>query len=247
MLIPPTRRVNVESVKESKYRDKQIISDSCALLSRIKDSYHDFPQNIMIGGLVGCKGDAYCGNNPLGFDESYSFHRNQALQFQKENINFLFAGIMPEMSETRGIAKAMADTEIPYIISFMIHKNGCMIDGTPISEAIGLIDDQVTIKPVCYMTNCVHPTNLIQALSNEINRDRSQLNRFKGIQANASILSPEELNNSTVLHQDDYNHIIEEMCSMYTHFGLKIFSGCCGTDDKFLDNLSRKMIRIKSS
>jgi len=35
-------------------------------------------------------------------------------------LEFLFAVIIPEINETMGMAKAMSETEIPYIIIFMI-------------------------------------------------------------------------------------------------------------------------------
>ncbi len=136
---------------------------------------------------MGCKGDAYSSKGTLSKKESYEFHSKQTEEFNDENIEFLFAGIMPEINEAIGMAQAMSETEYPYIISFMVRKDGCLIDGTPISEAIKIIDSEAARKPLCYMTNCVHPTNLLKALSCDNNRDRPELNRFKGIQANASI------------------------------------------------------------
>jgi len=240
MIMTPTRRINYESLKKSEFREKDILADSCTFLNKIKESYEDYSHKILIGGLLGCKGDAYSGAKILNIEEAYTFHRQQTIRFQKEKVDFLFAGIMPEINETIGVAKAMAETDIPYIISFMIRKDGCLMDGTSLCDAITNIDAQVNPKPTCYMTNCIHPSNLIEALNSDKNRNRPQLKRFCGIQANASILSPEELNNCNVLQQGDFNTIIEEMVFLQKHFDLKIFGGCCGTNDKFLENLSRK-------
>ena len=241
MIMTPTRKVNFESLNESHFRNKDIISDSCSYLNEIKESYNAYSENIMIGGLLGCKGDAYSGETKLDIEGSYTFHRQQAVQFQKEKIDFLFAGIMPEIKEAIGMAKALAETNIPYIISFMIRKDGCLIDGTILSEAIKMIDEQVSPKPICYMTNCVHPTNLIEALNADKNKGSDQLKRFSGIQANASILSPEELNNSNKLQQGDFNTMIEEMIFLQKHFDFKILGGCCGTNDYYLEKLSAKI------
>ncbi len=111
----------------------------------------------------------------------------------------------------------------------MLRKDGCLIDGTPIYKAIEIIDNNVNPMPICYIANCIHPTNLRLALSNVKNKNKPQLTRFKGIQANASILSPEELNNCNTLHQGDFKIMIEEMRLLYLESGLKIFGGCCGT------------------
>jgi S-methylmethionine-dependent homocysteine/selenocysteine methylase len=241
MIMTPTRRVNHESVSKSPYHSKNLISDSLTFLKRIKESYGEYSPHILIGGLLGCKGDAYSGEKILDINQAYTFHKQQTSQFQKEKPDFLFAGIMPEINEATGMAAAMAETDIPYVISFMIRKDGCLIDGTSLSEAIKRIDDKVSPQPVCYMTNCVHPTNLIAALCNNKNKNSPQLKRFSGLQANASTLSPEELNNCSILHQGDFDAMIAEMLILQKHHGLKIFGGCCGTNDVFLDKLSKKL------
>lgn len=241
MIMTPTRKVNYESLAKSRFRNKSIISDSCLYLNRVKASYNEYSQNILIGGLLGCKGNAYSGIKNLDAEESYIFHKQQTSQFQNEKIDFLFAGIMPEINEVIGMAKAMAETNIPYIISFMIQKDGCLLDGTVLSEAIQIIDKQVIPNPICYMANCIHPTNLIQAISNEKNKNSPYLKRFKGIQANTSILSCEVLENCNTLQQDDFNNIVEEMYFLQQKFDFKIFGGCCGTNDKFMESLTKKI------
>lgn len=244
MIMTPTRKVNFESIKNSKFHDKNIIDDACLFLSRIKESYVNYSHQIMIGGLLGCKRDAYKSSDSLDVKTAYTFHRTQVIQFDRQNIDFLFAGIMPEINEAEGMAQAIAETEIPYIISFMIRKNGCLIDGTPISEAIKIIDSKVSRKPICYMVNCVHPKILNLALITDKNQNQQQyLPRLKGIQANASMLSPEELNNCKTLQQEDFNIIISEMELLYHQFDFKIFGGCCGTNDMFIEKLASQIKR----
>jgi len=242
MIMTPTRRVNFESVEKSQFKNENIIHDSCIFLNSIKETYGNYTENILIGGLLGSKGDAYSGDKVLNINESYLFHKHQTLQFQQEKVDYLFAGIMPEINEAVGMANAMAETNLPYIISFMIRKNGCLLDGTTLSNAIRIIDEQVFRKPICYMTNCIHPINLTKALTNENNRSKAHLKRFKGIQANASNLSPEELNNCSFVIQDDFENIVDEMYSLKKQFNLKIFGGCCGTNHVFINQLTKKLL-----
>jgi len=241
MLMTPTRRVNFESQKKSKFSNENVLTDSSNFLLKIKKSYKEFSQNIMVGGLMGCKGDAYSGSKVMGIEESYKFHLNQAIEFKKTNIDFLFAGIMPEINEAKGMAKAMAETDIPYIISFMIKNDGCLLDGTAIAEAINIIDNQNYSSPICYVTNCVHPKNLKLALTSEKNKNRPELNRFKGIQANSSALDPDELNNCGILHENNFDSMADDILFLKKHFNFNIFGGCCGTDDKFINDLAVKL------
>lgn len=241
MIMTPTRKVNFETVGQSMYSDRDIISDSCACLKNLRNEYPDFSDKIFIGGLLGCKGDAYQSEGALGAEESYEFHKIQINKFKEARVDFLFAGIMPDVNEATGMAKAMAESEIPYIISFTILKNGCLPDGTSIVNAIRIIDSKVNPKPVGYMSNCIHPSNLRQALENELNFNSQELTRFLGIQANASSLSPEELNNCGILHQEDFDDMIDEMCYLITKYNFKILGGCCGTDNVFIEKLAKRI------
>lgn len=241
MLMTPTRRVNVDSVRNSKYELKSLLSDSCSFLKDIKKSYSKFTNKIFIGGLVGSKGDAFSSSESLNTEDAYRFHMNQIKIYEANNVDFIFAGIMPEINEALGMAKAIAQTNIPYVISFTIRKDGCLIDGTPISKSIDIIDNQVCRQPLCYTTNCVHSTNVRLALENKLNRDRPQLMRFKGVQANASSLNPEELNNCGVLKVEDFSTNISEMINLYKQYGFKIFGGCCGTNEIFMNNLTESL------
>lgn len=241
MLMTPTRRVNVETINTSKYAGKNIISDACTFLAGLRSGYPDFSDKIFIGGLLGCKGDAYQSKGALDIEESYEFHKIQVAAFAKEKIDFLFAGIMPALSESIGMAKAMAESGIPYIISVMIRKDGCLLDGTGIADAIRIIDQEVNRRPVCYMSNCVHPVNLRAALDNEMNESIQGSNRLLGIQANASALGPDELNNCGMLHQENFDEMLEEMFYLVNKYHFKILGGCCGTDNIFIEKLAGKL------
>lgn len=241
MIMTPTRRVNDETINRSQFKDKNVFDDACRFLNRIKNSYGNYSEKILVGGLLGCKGDAYSGEKILGINEAYVFHKKQTNQFEGNKIDFLFAGIMPEINEAIGMAKAMSETKIPYIISFMLRKDGCLMDGTVLSKAIELIDTQTFSSPVCYVTNCIHPTNLIQGIKKTKNKKSEFIERFKGIQSNASILTPEELNNCDVLQQSDFEQIVKEMIVLKNEYDFKIFGGCCGTNGKFLTLLSENL------
>ncbi|MPN47843.1 hypothetical protein SDC9_195447 [bioreactor metagenome] len=128
------------------------------------------------------------------------------------------------------MAKAMESTELPYIISFMIRDDGRLIDGTTINDAILHMDNATIKKPICYMVNCVHPVILKKSLSYSFNKTKLVKERFHGIQANTSPLSPEELDNSTDLKFSDSVSLADDMMDLYKYFVPKIL--------QFLNNIS---------
>jgi len=243
MLMTPTRRVNFETLRKSKYHDRSIIPDSVDFLIDIKKQYAAFSNKIFIGGLLGCKGDAFQGESVLGIEESYEFHKVQVSEFKMKGVDYLFAGIMPNINEAIGMARAMADSGIPYIISFSIRKNGYLLDGTSIVEAIEKIEGNVKMPPIGYMANCIHPANLKYALESEPNAKSNWLSRFIGIQANASSLSPEELNNSGVLKQESFEDMIQDIVYLKNKYHLKVLGGCCGTNHVFIEDLARNLVK----
>jgi len=240
MLTTPTRRANKERVTQSKYNES-IIYDNVSFLREIKQ---EFPSNVYIGGLMGCKGDAYKATDVLSDQEAFEFHSWQSSLFAKAKVDFLYAGIMPALSETIGMARAMENTGLPYIISFMIKNDGKLIDSTTINEAIRVIDNATRRKPLCYMTNCVHPKVVAEALSQTYNQTDIVKNRFKGIQANTSPLSPEELDGCCDLKTSDANNLANDMLKLCKDFNLKIFGGCCGTNDTHMNEIAKRLNEI---
>jgi S-methylmethionine-dependent homocysteine/selenocysteine methylase len=190
---------------------------------------------------MGCKGDAYSKNDHLNIQDAFDFHLWQADLFKKAEVDFLYAGIMPTLPEVIGMAKAMESTGLPYIISFMIEKDGKLLDGTTINDAINTIDKYTSRNPICYMTNCVHPKVLNSALTQEYNKTSIVKARFKGIQANTSELSPEELDNCVELKTSDNISLANDIIDLYNEFNLKIFGGCCGTDNKHIEEMAKRL------
>lgn len=173
--------------------------------------------------------------------KALDFHKWTAELFQKADVDFLYAGIMPVLSEAAGLAEAIDQTGLPYIISFTIRQDGKLIDGTTIADAIAYIDARTQNKPVCYMTNCVHPRTVLKALSQPFNDCLLVKERFRGIQANTSPRSYAELDGAVDLHGSDPEEFAEEMMKLSRVGSFQIWGGCCGTDHRHMDCVARRI------
>lgn len=156
----PTRRVNKESIEKSQF-DHSIIRSNIEFLRSVQNNQRT---EMFVGGMLGCYGDAYTEQNALNLKESEIFHEWEIKLFAETDVDFLYAALIPNVEEAAGIALAIEKYRIPYIISFTIQRDGCLIDGTTISDAIKYIDKITEYTPVCYMTNCVHPLIVNEAL-----------------------------------------------------------------------------------
>lgn len=238
LIFTPTRRANPERITQAGLSDKDINGDCGRFLIDTRNEYSDYSHSIFIGGIMGCKGDAYNAKEALPTEDAFSFHRLQAEQLTDGGVDFLFGATLPATSEAIGIAMAMARTGKPYVLSFVIRPNGTLLDGISIHDAISRIDNTVTPRPSFYMVNCVHPSVLISALKKEINCSTLVRQRLVGIQANTSSKSPEELDGSSELMvEDDVEALIDVMMQLRNEHQLKIFGGCCGTDNQHIQRL----------
>ena len=240
LLFTPTRRANPERLSLAGYADKDVNGDCFRFLSGIRAGYGEYSKKIFIGGLMGCRGDAYKPDEALSVEDAYLFHKKQIRAFCNAGVDFLCGTTLPAFSEALGMAKAMSDSKKPYILSFVIRPNGTLLDGASLSQVISTIDSEVIQKPMCYMVNCVHPSVLKSALDSD-NCSSLVLQRLLGIQANTSSKSPEELDGSTELQVDNVCTLIDMMVNLHDEYGLKIMGGCCGTNDKYLEQLVSRL------
>lgn len=233
----PTRRANMERVNRANCQPS-IIMDNVRFL---QDIQQESCIEMYVGGLMGCKGDAYTGEDALSEQEARTFHKWQADLFKNAGVDFLYAGIMPTLPEATGMAQAMEETGLPYIISFTLQKDGTLIDGTTLSDAIAYIDSSTKIPPACYMANCVHPCIVGEALTQSFNVNELVSSRFWGIQANTSPLSFAELDGSVDLKCSSPEDFAHEMLKLRNTSNIKIFGGCCGTDGRHMEQVACRL------
>ncbi|MGB6219646.1 homocysteine S-methyltransferase family protein, partial [Haloferula sp.] len=138
---------------------------------------------------------------------------------------------LPSVKEATGIARAMAKSKKPYLISFCTGTDGKVLDGTPLPEAMDLLDQTLDRPPVGYFVNCTHPSFITK------NYDSGCLDRLVGIQANASSKDVAELDSSTTTLADPVENWAEAMLALREAHEVQILGGCCGTTLSHMQHL----------
>ena len=230
IVFTPTWRANHERISLAGLSDRNVNADCFHFLNEIRESYGEYSHKIFIGGLIGCKGDAYKTDEVLSKEKSFEFHQTQVNALASAGVDFLFAATLPAFSESFGIAKAMAASGKPYIISFVVRPEGTLLDGTYLYDAITQIDSSVSPKPIGFMVNCVHPSVFEQAMTHKRNSYDYVRKRIVGLQANTSKKRPEELDGSAELETEEPDSLAASMIHLHKKYGIKILGGCCGTN-----------------
>lgn len=229
----PTWRANPERLRLAGL-DRDVNGDGILFVRRIAEQY----SAALVGGLMGCRGDCYRPEQALSAAEAARFHAFQASALAGAGCDFLLAATMPAASEAVGISQAMAQTAVPYLVSFIVTRTGTLLDGTPIPEAIGRIDGSVSRAPLGYMVNCVHPSVMAAALEH---CDPPSRDRILGLQANTSAKSPAELEGSRDLETEDPERFADSMLTLHQRFRLRILGGCCSTDASHIRALAARL------
>ena len=236
-----TWRANEERIRASAFSNHAVNEDNVQFLNDIRNSYTDSEISILIAGDIGPRGDAYKPEEALDINSAQSFHSYQIERLASCEIDFLQASTLPAISEAIGIALVMDRTGLPYTISFVIDKSGCLLDGTKLSEAIFRIDDAVGGNSARYSINCVHPTILHQAL--EKNPDaEGRIIRFCG---NTSALSPKELDGlEDIDSQEPASFALVNKQLLKAH-DITIVGACCGSGPEHIREIARVLINLR--
>ncbi|MDJ0781531.1 MAG: homocysteine S-methyltransferase family protein [Desulfosarcinaceae bacterium] len=223
LLGSPTWRADPDRIAAAGL-DRNLNADAVDFVRKVRESYGEWGSNILLAGLMGVKNDAYQPGDALDAATAAEYHSRQADWLAEAGVDLLQAATLPAVGEATGMARAMAQTGQPYIVSFVINRRGRVLDGTPLGTAIDQVDQACTPVPVGYMINCAHPDFLgPSALPPAL------WHRLIGLQGNASAMDHDQLEATPGHHEDDLTAWGEAMLALRRRLGLTILGGCCGT------------------
>ncbi len=213
---------------------RSINVDAARFMRQIRNLTQNQEVDIRIGGLLGCKNDCYRPEQGLSTADAERFHQWQVDQLGQSDIDFLIAETLPNADEALGIASAMARSGKPYFVSFVIGRDGRLLDGTSLLDAIQLIDGQTDSQPLGYMVNCAYPTFLQPE-----KQPAEVFDRFVGFLANASAMDHSQLDQAESLHSESVADWGDRMLELNRDYGVQVLGGCCGTGLQHLQYLVR--------
>ena len=192
------------------------------------------PCPVILAADLGPRGDGYAVSGPVSIDAARDYHAPQVEALAAEGVDLLVALTMTNVPETIAIVRTAGAAGLPVLVSPTIEPDGRLPDGTPLGDAIAMVDDATAGSPVGYIVNCAHPDHLEPTLRAAQDRNERWLDRFRGLRANASAKTHAELDNSTELDRGDPAALARELGALKRRYGFRIVGGCCGTDAEHL-------------
>lgn len=195
--------------------------------------HNDVP--TLISGCVGPRDDGYNPAFRMSITDAEEYHEAQVRSFAGTNANMVSAITMTYPEEAIGITRAALKHRLPVVISFTVETDGKLICGMSLKEAIETVDQETDNAPAYYMINCAHPSHFDSVLGNE-----NWVERIRGIRANSSRKSHEELDNATELDEGNPIELGKEYQALRSRLNrLAVYGGCCGTDHRHIEAISK--------
>lgn len=212
-------------------RLEEINRDSIQLLVELREQWSSDINPIVIGGVIGPRGDGYIAEKRMTIDEASAYHAEQMRIFSDTPADLVTAYTLNYVEEAVGIALAAKKFNMPIALSFTLETDGHLPSGQHLRDAIATVDKATDNYPAYYQINCAHPSHFEHIFAD----GGSWLERIRGLRANASRKSHAELDASTSL--DDGNP--EELGQSYQLLRkqltkLSLIGGCCGTDHRHI-------------
>ena len=197
------------------------------LMEELRRNAGDNP--VVISGCVGPEGDGYRPANLLSADAARDYHATQVGTFADTAADMVTALTMTYSDEATGVAQAASDAGLPSVISFTLETDGRLPNGQGLGEAIEAVDEATGGAPAYYMINCAHPTHFDDVLAT----DEPWRDRIRGLRANASMMSHDELDEAEELDDGDPADLGARYAALRPRVpNLNVLGGCCGTDHR---------------
>lgn len=212
--------------------------DAVAFFLELRASNPDV--TVVISGNLGPRGDGYVIADAMTAQESADYHRPQIRSLAAAGADLVSAFTINYADEATGIVAAAAGEGVPAVISFTLETDGRLPSGEALADAINDVDEATDSSAAYFMVNCAHPSHFVHVLDSP-----GPWERLRGIRANASTMSHEQLDNSTELDRGDETALAAGYVDVAGKLPyVAVVGGCCGTDLAHLDLISRAFAMV---
>jgi len=208
------------------------------LLRDIAKGYRRQIPNLLIGGILGPRGDAYSLNKEITVDSAEDYHAIQLETLKKADVDFVSALTFNNIAEAVGAARAAAKLGLSLSVSLTLDSTCRLKSGPTLSDAITEIDARTgEDAPDYYMISCSHPLEYEPALEGG-----DWIKRLRGVRPNASKM--DKLALCKLGHIEDGDPVelgaqLRSLSDRYPH--MDVFGGCCGTGHAHLREIAKAL------
>lgn len=205
-----------------------------AFAAEARDREDEEDRPVVLSGELGPAADAYRPDARMSSEEAASFHSWQAQVLADTEVDMLTALTVAYVEEAVGMVLAATAAGLPVAASFTVEEDGRLPSGQPLGEAIDQVDHETGSAAAYFMVNCAHPTHFEHVLESP-----GPWHRLRGVRANASAKSHEELDAAADLDDGDPDDLARRYLDLRRRLPhLTVLGGCCGTDHRHVERIA---------
>ena len=208
------------------------------LLRDVAKGYDGQIPRLLVGGILGPRGDAYNLNQNITAESAEDYHSVQLTTLKVAGVDFASAQTFNNVPEAVGACRAASKIGVSLSVALTLDSTHRLKSGISLSQAITEIDAQTgDDAPDFYLINCSHPVEYEPALDN-----REWVKRLRGVRPNASKLEKIALCNLGHIEDGDPIELGQQLADLSSrHPHMDIFGGCCGTGAEHLREIAMRV------
>lgn len=213
-----------------------INSNAIAMLFDVRRRWSDRIKSIVASGAIGPRGDGYDPGQMMSRSQAAAYHAEQIAALAGAGADVVTAFTMTNAEEAAGIVDAARASVVPVVISFTLETDGRLPTGQLLEDAILEVDGATGGYAAYFMINCAHPSHFEKRLA----AGGEAMRRIKGLRANASRRSHQELNDAPDLDAGNPEELgLEYRELLRRNPQIVVLGGCCGTDHRHVGEIGK--------
>ncbi|MEP4990075.1 MAG: homocysteine S-methyltransferase family protein [Paracoccaceae bacterium] len=196
-------------------------------LRGIAKNYKTQIPNLLIGSILGSRGDAYQLNQDITAESAEGYHAIQLPTLKSADVDFVSAMTFNNVPEAVGASRAAAKLGVS--ISLTLDSTHRPESGVSLPEAITQIDEQTgPDAPDFFLLNCSHPLEFEPAIEN-----RDWIKRLRGVRPSVCKMEKIALCKLGHIEDGDPKELGEQVADLSRRFRhMDIFGGCSGARER---------------
>lgn len=224
-----TFRTNIRTVNRAKISKtaKELTKKAVKLA---KNAVRNSKQKIFIAGSVAPVEDCYCPDLVPSDRELKTEHAALAKYLKKAGVDLILVETMNTIREALIASKAAKETGLPVLVSFVIGKNGRILSGESLKEAVKILEK---MKVAGLLINCTPLEYSIKPLKELLNSTKLPVGVYANGEGGPDDNQGWKFDNQK--RKDKYIRYVKK----WRRMGVKIIGGCCGTSPEYIKRISQ--------
>ncbi|WGF88927.1 homocysteine S-methyltransferase family protein [Marinivivus vitaminiproducens] len=212
-----------------------------AWAAELRASFATAETPVVIGGLIGPRGDDYSHGLRLSVNEAQAYHRDQIEILHDAGADLISAPAIMTVDEAIGITRAAAAVGIPVLTGFQVGRDGCLPSGVTLAAALAELDRATGSAPLGAMVDGERPDEMEMALPDARGFDRVRCLTVGGLRRDADL-------RDAVIDQARAGRIGESYRMLRTRLpGVSILGVPCGLDHSSIRTICRALLPVSGA